>query len=222
MRNRRLIILAALEMEARAAARGLGIPFQRNRVLKHATAAIEIHTIGMRAELLPQVLPVLTPSAGDRVWMVGLAGALDPALRVGDLVIDAAQSEPAFPAVDATLRYGVIHTSERLVASPAEKRALFSQTGALAVDMELRIVREALAPSGVPVVGIRTISDTAETRLDPILPNLVDTIGRPRWPTLAGAMLRRPTLLWPLVRLGQDSTRAAAELSRAIRSLAKH
>ena len=221
MRKSRLIIFAALEMETRAAAKALSIPFLPKSVLKHATAPIELHTIGMRAVRLPALLPSLSPSSADRIWMIGLAGALDPALRVGDLVIDFDPPAPTTPlATDASIRQGRIHTCDQLVAVPAEKRALFAQTRALAVDMEQRIVRDRLTPLGIGVVGIRSISDTADTPLDPALPRLIDASGRPKWPALAGALLRRPILVVPLIRLGRDSSRALRELAKAIACLA--
>jgi hypothetical protein len=222
LRKSRLIILAALEMETRAIAKALGAPFLRNCVMRHASAAIEVHTIGMRATRLPQLLSVLSLTSEDRFWMAGLAGALDPALHVGDVVVDADPSGTDLPpSTGVSIRRGKIHTSDRLVALPADKGLLFAQTGALAVDMEQRIAREMLAPLSISVTGIRAISDTADTQLDPALLHLVDPIGRPKWPALAAAMFRRPALLLSLIRLERDSSRAARQLTRAIARLAE-
>ena len=218
MRKRKLVILAALEMETRAVAKALGLPFRRNCVLMDATATIELYTIGMRAEYLPNALSALAPSPDDLVWLVGLGGALDPSLQVGDLVIDGPPGTALQPA-DASFHRGRIHTSDRLVATPAQKRALFAQTAALAVDMEQRLVRDKLAPLGISVMGVRAISDTAETALEPHLLRLVTHVGRPRWAALAAALLRRPSLLVSLVRLGRDSSRAVKQLTRGIQEL---
>jgi hypothetical protein len=221
LRKNRLILLAALELEAKAAARAVGIRFRPNRVLTHPTAAIEVHIIGIRAQRLPQALAAIRPSPGDRFCLVGLAGALDPALRVGDLVVDADPTQPDLPLADESVHWGPIHTSDRLVATPAEKRALFARTAALAVDMEQQIVRTALAGFGAKLLGVRSISDTADTALDPALPGFVDALGRPKWPTLTKALLRRPALLISLARLGRDSSRATRRLTCAIARLAE-
>src|SRR5690349_528345 len=112
-----LLIFAALNAEARA--------------LKGITGA-SVHVIGLRgARGLPAVGP------GSRVLVAGLGGALDPMLRVGDLVIDT-------PVGDGPWRVGAIHSAERAVTTPEEKGALFRETGALAVDMEHAAVRRAL------------------------------------------------------------------------------
>jgi hypothetical protein len=218
----RLFIFAALEMESRAATRALAIPFKRDRKPTCLNAvSIEVHTIGMRAEFLPRLVQRLRPSPRDRCWMVGLAGALDPRLKVGDVVIDA-DPATALQLADATLRRGRIHTSRRLIGSPAEKQALFARTGALAVDMEQEIVKVALTPLGVSVIGIRAISDAANTSLDPALPNLVDPIGRPRYGALAAALLRRPNLLRSLIPLGRDTLLAAKRLTETLAYLLTH
>jgi len=123
--------------------------------------------------------------------MIGLAGALDPALRVGDLVIDFDPPAPTTPlATDASIRQGRIHTCDQLVAVPAEKRALFAQTRALAVDMEQRIVRDRLTPLALGWWGSVPLATPRTRRWIPALPRLIDASGRPKWPALAGALLR--------------------------------
>lgn len=74
----------------------------------------------------------------DLVVNAGVCGALDPALMPGDIVVatkvngaDVAQPRSAPAAVK-----GPLLTVGRIVATADEKRRLYSETGAIAVDME--------------------------------------------------------------------------------------
>jgi adenosylhomocysteine nucleosidase len=139
--------------------------------------------------------------------MAGLAGALDPGLKIGDVVMD-----------DATTR-GRIYTADHLIATPAEKAALFRQTGALAVDMENAIVRRAAEAAGIPFIGIRAISDTADQAIDPAVLTIADEVGRPKPLAIAMLLIRRPGMAAKLRRLQADSHRALAALGAAVKTL---
>src|SRR5207244_3544619 len=116
-------------------------------------------------------------------------------------------------------RRGKIITRSSIVSSPQEKAALFRETGALAVDMENAIVREIFARAGVPVVGVRAISDTAGQGLDPRVLQMMDDQGRARPIFIAASVLKRPTSIVSLVRLGKASKLAASNLGRAVREI---
>ncbi len=178
--------------------------------------------VGIRAREIPDKL---TPGTVRCVLMAGVAGALDPSLRIGDLVLDAAKgSSKILPAIstDPVLRSmirGKIHTAGHLVATPAEKADRFHRTHAHAVDMELSIVREVLSPCGIPVLGLRAISDTAAESVDPKLLDLIDAHGHPKPAALAKAILFRPRLAVELIRLGRHSHEAIGRLGEATRRL---
>jgi nucleoside phosphorylase len=97
----------------------------------------------------------------------GYCGALDPKLRVGDIVVsedtqlDSLDGAHALDSTRAFVR-GQVITRDRVAVTAAEKRALREQTGAIAVDMEAEAVRNRAAALGIPYACIRVISDTAE------------------------------------------------------------
>ena len=107
---------------------------------------------------------------GDAVAVAGVAGALDPALRPGDLVVatevrgpDRTVSCPSAGILAAALRragvrpaLGPIVSVDRIVRG-SDRDALGS-TGALAVDMESAWLAEAAA--GRPLAVVRAIVDT--------------------------------------------------------------
>lgn len=157
--------------------------------------------------------------------MAGLAGGLDPSLRTGQIVIDERSSWVGADGGGADFKFGAdfrcgrIHTARRMICSPAEKAALFRQTGALAVEMENEIVREASDRWGVPFTGIRAICDAACDMLDPAVLSFVDPFGRPRPAALARGLVRRPGLIPQLVRLAADTRTATDWLGKGVRRL---
>jgi adenosylhomocysteine nucleosidase len=117
------------------------------------------------------------------------------------------------------LRCGRVHTAADLVCTPVEKAALFRETGALAVDMEHAVVREVVVKAGVEFVGVRAVADTAADGVDPDLLKLIDETGRPRALVLAGALMRRPSLLGSLLRMRAMTPVALRSLGAAVRAM---
>jgi hopanoid-associated phosphorylase len=167
----------------------------------------------------------------------GLAGALAPELKAGDLVLgsffpgEAHGPITQVPQLDPGLRrgsdlvealrrhltnarLGTVTGSDTIVASVAQKQALHAATGALAVDMESHIAARVAARHGLPFAIVRAISDTADHALPPAA--LVGM--RPDGGMALGAVLaslaRNPRQLPALIRTGSDAGRAFAALRR--------
>ncbi len=207
----KIVIFAALALETEAIARALGL----ERAGKEPTVfpefdRVELYTVGIRAVRLPQL------SEGDvsGIVLAGIGGALDPALRVGDVVID---QGGANKPVAHRFRSGRIHSSDLLIATPARKAELFRATGAGVVEMEGAVVRRLAESLGAEFVGIRAISDTGGEALEPAVLAMVDELGRPKASKLVVTLLRRPGLVTQLLRLRKNSRIAAEQLGKAIR-----
>jgi adenosylhomocysteine nucleosidase len=107
------------------------------------------------------------------LWICsGFAGALDPTLEGGDIFIaeNFSASDPfsraaALEAPIHRVRTGRMVTSPHPLESPAAKRALAAQTGALAVDMETERILEECLHRDLPLLSVRAISDTASQSL---------------------------------------------------------
>jgi adenosylhomocysteine nucleosidase len=200
----KVIIFTALQIEGAAVRRALSDKDHR---------FADIHTVGILARHLPRSL-----EKGNAVALVmaGLAGALDPALGVGDVVIDDPQGL-AGPLSE--YRHGGIWSADRIVATPAEKAEIFSRTGALAVEMEGARARECAERLGIPYIAVRAISDSAGETLDPSVVGFVDDFGGVRPMRLAAGVLRRPGLIPYLNRLGKNSRIAADRLGIAVRKI---
>jgi nucleoside phosphorylase len=90
----------------------------------------------------------------------GFAGACQPALREGDLIVEGDGAGRLAERLDA--RVGGIATLHR-VAEPEEKRRL-GIDGAVAVDMETSLLKELAEKAGVPFLAIRSIIDRLDDR----------------------------------------------------------
>lgn len=113
-----------------------------------------------------------------QVLLLGAAGGGDPALRVGDVVLVESHRTPASPPLPCDpdmLRQcaaglaasGIQHqrgdclTAGRFVRRREEKLALFRQTGCRVIDMESAAAMAEFIAAGMPVAGLRVVSDCA-------------------------------------------------------------
>lgn len=210
MGDRRIMILTAVRAETLAVAKALGLSNYTHDVWSDSDGEIHLYTIGIRAKRLPALQAEQLPCC---IILAGFAGALDPSLAVGDVVLDSCS---AGWAIGFRGRTGKLATAEHLIATPAQKAELFAQSGALAVDMENQIVSAWAAAAGIPFVSVRAISDSADETLDPAVLRLVDEMGRVKPLALMGALIRRPALIPQLLRLGAASRLAGERLGEAV------
>ena len=148
VKQKQVIIFTAVQIEAKAVARALGLRRASNVFWnsdENQGPPVSMYMIGMGASHLPAI----EPSELRCILMVGLAGGLDPSLQIGDLVID----EQSTFATELKAVRGSIYTSKILMATPAEKAACRESSGAVAVDMENQPVREWAAKMNVPPVA---------------------------------------------------------------------
>lgn len=118
------------------------------------------------------------------------------------------------------LKTGLLVSSPRIVATPANKRRLARSSGAGAVDMESDRIGAACAAARVPLLVVRCILDELEDRLpDPLL-ECLDRGGILRVAPLLAAVLRRPGQWAGMGRTARRYQRAKRNLSRAAGDLA--
>jgi adenosylhomocysteine nucleosidase len=154
------------------------------------------------------ILSLYTPRL---VYSVGYAGALEPGLRVGEIltparVIDAGDgSSVRIPGGNSVL------VSYKQVASPEQKSKLWQSYGAQAVDMEAAAVARAAELKTVPFKALKVISDEFDFDL-PGTERFVDSEGRFQEAQFALYAALRPWLWRRVIRLTRNSARATKAL----------
>lgn len=210
----RIGVVTALEREARALApditraavvRGSGIyPFAEARLA----------VSGMGWERARGAARALMGAGATALASVGTAGALDPALGCGTIVLPeevVSLEGPPVPA-DPLWRYtlacalprdqvygGRLLGTRRPLGSRLDKAIARRVSGAVAVDMESAAVARVAADAGLPFLAIRVIVDTAGEDLprpvlaasggaSPSILKLLAGLARAPWET--GALIR--------------------------------
>jgi adenosylhomocysteine nucleosidase len=150
-----------------------------------------------------------------RLQSVGFAGALDPALRVGDIlepaVIIDARDGSRF-AIEGAAGHGVL-VSFMAVAGVEQKAKLAQAYLAQAVDMEAASVAAAARVHGIRFAATKAISDEFNFDL-PEMESFVDTQGRFRTAAFAAFAALRPRLWARIAALAFASNKAGKALSQ--------
>jgi adenosylhomocysteine nucleosidase len=231
----RILILTAVELEARVLARRLelpaltGLPFPA-----FGHAELRLAPVGLRAALLPARWPSLL-SGPERPLVVsaGVCGALAPDLAAGDLVVPESVLGPEAARLNVTptayaratslaptARRGAMLTVKDVVSTVGGKSDLFARTGAVAVDMESSVILAHAAGAGCPTLVVRAVSDTARESLPPELIGLVTPAGRLSPVRALTLTVTRPRVLPRALALRQATARALAAVARLLAAFA--
>lgn len=148
----------------------------------------------------------------------GFAGALSPALKVGDLVVDTSVAEWRMAAARQGARQGPVLSLEHVVRTAAE-RAGFATTGALAVDTESAAVAGVAARHGLPFANVRAITDTAARDLLLDWDNCAAPDGQFRLLPVLRQAIGIPGGVAEIARLWYASVLASRNLGQFLRAL---
>jgi len=220
----RVLVLTAVDVEARGLARQLGLTAAGSGgELRFGGGALELVCVGPGARGLGPLLaraarPALVVSAGA-------CGALAPELVEGSLVVPEAvldEGGARFPTADVGLRRaGTLLTVTRVVATPADKARLWLESGALACDMESAPILAWARAAGVPAAVVRGVSDPATRGVPPDLAALVEPDGRVRTARAVRAVLARPRALADALALRTGTAAALRAVAQALGGLAR-
>lgn len=145
----------------------------------------------------------------SQLLSVGLCGALDPALQVGDIVVNGT----AFARTTGAFLEGEIYSVDRVIVEASEKASLYRETGCSAVEMESAAVKQAAEDWGVAYGAVRVVSDRATEALPLNFNDYRDTDGNFQVPRIVWAALSNPFRGLPgLIRLGRNSNLANERL----------
>jgi adenosylhomocysteine nucleosidase len=160
----------------------------------------------------------------------GLAGALRPEYQIGQVlaaravfsetvpddstsqVLESSEALISFAAECGATVVDRFYSAGRVVARALDKKHLGSVADA--VEMEsFEILRRAQG-CGIPAVAIRAISDAADEDLPLDMNEIFSKDGRLSIPRVLGQVARHPHSLRGLLKLGQQSKRAAESLAQ--------
>lgn len=230
-----LLILTAVELESAALARQLDLPRLSTFPFRaFGRGDIRLAPIGPRASLLDERWSPL--SHGLRAPLVvsaGLCGALDPGLRVGDLIlpdavlapsgqllrVDAQAHGPLLARAGERARTGRLVTAREVAATPEAKARLRAETGAAAVDMESAAILTYAAAAGWPALVVRAVSDEAAQPVPPALSRLVAADGRLHGGRALALAFTHPGRIAQAVALRRGSRLALGAVARSLAAL---
>lgn len=211
-------IIAALPREVKQLVRGWQEHRLPGKIIAYSNDVALVACAGMgpvRAALAVQAALSLKPVTA--LLSVGLAGACDPSLRVGDIVragvvIDADTGERFASELSAQT---LVSTSA--IASVKEKQRLYASYQASAVDMEAATVARLAQAHEIPFRVIKAISDEASFEMQELA--LFGTSdGQFREAAFAMHAALRPQS-WPkLFALAGNSKRAVEALTKELES----
>jgi hopanoid-associated phosphorylase len=150
----------------------------------------------------------LAAEGADGIISFGMAGALDPALRIGDWVLgERVGDQGCDPRWIAALRerlpqarVGPVHADGQLIAEAAEKLNLYGTSGCAAADMESHLAASAAAEAGLPFAILRCVSDEAGASLPPAVAVAMKPGGGVALGAVLGSILGNPQQLPRLIR----------------------
>lgn len=152
------------------------------------------------------------------VVSLGYCGALDPALRVGEIFVatelkaDGRDMALPMPRVSRAFASGPLASVDRVAQTREEKR-LLRLAGARAVEMEAAGVAQRAAALGLPLYCVRAVTDLAGESFGIDLNGARTPEGRlSRAAILKDALLRRRPAVFELAQLARRSRLAARTL----------
>jgi adenosylhomocysteine nucleosidase len=153
----------------------------------------------------------------------GFGGALTPDLDIGDIVLvnDILELQTGrrdwqgfIPSLNGQFKFqqGRLVTADQMVISGDEKTALGSTHNAVVVDMETSAVAARCKKLGVPIIGVRAISDRANEDLPPEINTFFDN-GEVRPGKIAKAIITHPPTFAGLFKLAKHAWKAGDDLA---------
>lgn len=195
---------------------------------------INAHTIlwlsGMGATAAHNAAKGLCQHGITALVSFGVAGALDPNLKPGDLVLpDAIYANQQWPvnlawrdrlqqklAIDINVVNGVLAHSREPLTSEKTKQDLAQATGACAVDMESGAIAAVAATASIPFIVVRAIIDPVQFSPPQALLSAVYPDGRVNPIRIMTLLLNRSVHFSTLIQMGAGMRAARKTLSRVI------
>ena len=185
---------------------------------------------GGRSDRLEDALERAVDDGASALISFGIAGALIPALRPGQLIVaDQIVAKSTSFATDPRWfdalmqRTGAMRATiaarDLLASTVAMKSALHEETGASAVDMESHIAARVAMRHGLPFAALRAIADPRDRSLPPAATIAMKEGGGIDLAAVLRSIARSPGQLPGLMAIARDTSAALGGLRRGRRLL---
>jgi len=174
----------------------------------------------------------LVKKGAKRLLSFGIAGALEPGLPLGTLVIgtQVASADGAWSCDNDWINElsrklpeahcGGVYGSETLVPTARDKETLYRKSRCLIVDMESQAVGQVAKESGVPFTVLRAVCDHSEMNVPPAVMAAIAEDGGINVPKALWSILKRPSQIPDLIHVGQGTGKALKVLKLSLAGLA--
>ena len=202
--------------------------------LGYGDARTRTSVVGMGRPAGEHVAALLDAAPCRILVSLGYAGALDPHLHPGDLVVANAYlhgPDAAVPGAPHTTRAamllrqsgisaleGPVLTVDEPLLTPRAKRRAHYGSGAMVVDMEGRWIAEEAASRDVTLIGIRAVLDEAHFPLPSFIATIIADEGRQEWAHALRAM-SHPSAVKSFLPLALKSREASRALQMAVQTI---
>jgi adenosylhomocysteine nucleosidase len=201
---------------------------RRAGIIAQPSGGIAAQTTAIAEKLLSE--------GAEALLSFGIAGALAPALKPGDLLVPRAvidesgrrytvgaewrrQIAEALRRAGLRIDEGDMLGAREAASSPARKTELLRITGAAAIDLESHLVAQAAARAGRPFLVLRAVSDRATQALPHAAVHGLAANGKPALGSVLRSVARDPLQLLALIKLAGDTRRALDALGSALRAI---
>ncbi len=211
-------IIAALPREVKHLVRGWHTQKLPNHTIVYTNDVAVVACAGMgpaRATLAVQAALAVKPVTA--LLSVGLAGACDPSLHVGDIVRAGVVIDTQSGERHSNTQFRQILASTPTIASVKEKQRLFESYRASAVDMEAATVARIAQGHNLNFQAIKVISDDVNFELEE-LARFATQDGQFREFAFAAYSVMRPRIWSKLVDLSGNSKFAIQALTTELQS----